>query len=411
MQKFIKAIIQILIILLFFLLGYGIGEERTKIDIVQSQYSGENSVANNDAGNVPFFNFSNDNDLDLNLFWEVWNVINKEYLYKENIDPQNMEYGATYGLVQALDDPYSVFLEPVISEEFLGSMEGSFEGIGAALYVNEGLVTVEYTLKDSPAMKAGLKTGDIIYMVDDEIVTDLTLTEVVHLIRGDIGTDVKLTILREDETEPLEISVVRGNIDLESVTWKLLENNIAYIEINDFSEDTGAEFKDVVSQVLLENPTGIILDLRYNSGGYFDQALEVMEEFVKDGVVVKRSYKDTIDELSVHGAGRLADFDIIVLANGSTASASEIVAGALRDYGMATLVGETSYGKGTIQDLIQLDNGASLKITTAKWLTPNDTWVTEAPLVPDVEVSYTEEDYANETDPQLQKAVELLLQP
>ena len=349
-----KNVIKVLIILLFFLLGYGIGEERTIIEYTSNQTSTSSVEVADSSKTISKTIRDYDNDLDLNMFWDVWNVINNEYLYKDEIDKDKMKYGATYGLVQALGDPYSVFLEPQVSKDFLGSMEGEFEGIGAALYMSEGLVTVEYTLKDSPAMKAGIKPDDIIYMVDGEIVTDLTLTEVVHMIRGDRGTEVDLTIIREGADKPLEISVIRGMIDLKSVTWEMKDNNIAYIEINDFAEDTGSEFKETVSEVLLENPTGIILDLRYNSGGYFDQALKVLEEFISDGVAVKRAYKDTVDELKISGAARLANYPIVILTNHSTASASEIVAGALRDYKLAQLVGETTYGKGVIQDLIEL---------------------------------------------------------
>jgi len=400
-----KNVIKVLIILLFFLLGYGIGEERTIIEYTSNQTSTSSVEVADSSKTISKTIRDYDNNLDLNMFW-----INNEYLYKDDIDEDEMKYGATYGLVQALGDPYSVFLEPQVSKDFLGSMEGEFEGIGAALYMSEGLVTVEYTLKDSPAMEAGIKPDDIIYMVDGEIVTDLTLTEVVHMIRGDRGTEVDLTIIREGADKPLEIPVTRGMIDLKSVTWEMKDNNIAYIEINDFAEDTGSEFKETVSEVLLANPTGIILDLRYNSGGYFDQALKVLEEFIYDGVAVKRAYKDTVDELKVSGAARLANYPIVILTNHSTASASEIVAGALRDYELAQLVGETTYGKGVIQDLIELSDGASLKITTAKWLTPNDIWVTESPLEPDFPVEITDEDYEAERDTQLEKAIEILSQ-
>lgn len=409
MRNIIRSIFYVLIALLLFLLGYGLGEEHTKTrygDCSEAITTSEDTVFYNPFDSIiSSFN----KDLDLSQFWHVWAIIKSDYFYSDSIDTEAVTYGAIYGLVQALDDPYSMFLEPDITTEFMEDIEGEFEGIGAALYVKEGLITIEYTLKGSPAMNSGLQTDDIIYKIDDEITTEMTLTEAVNKIRGEKGTDVILTILREDTLEPLEVTVTRDTIEFPSVTWEMIEDtSIAYISINRFVENTNSIFEKSVNELLQEDPSGIILDLRFNPGGYLDQSIEIIGHFIPKGVVVKQETKTTINEFNVDGIAKLEGLPVVVLINGSSASASEIVAGALHDYGVAELVGETTFGKGSIQDFIPLEGGASLKITTAKWLTPNGVWVTENPLEPDYEVKITLEDLENNNDPQLDKAIELL---
>jgi carboxyl-terminal processing protease len=268
-------------------------------------------------------------------------------------------------------------------------------------------------MKDSPAEVAGLKAGDQVIAIDGEDMTG-TLPELARQkILGEAGSQVVLTVLREGVEEPISIPITRAQITIPSTEYRMLDNRIAYLRLNQFSNTTKDEIHTALTELLAQNPQGLILDLRYNSGGYLDAAIEVGSEFLPDGVVVYEEYGDgTRDTLNASGKGIATEIPMVVLVNEWSASASELVAGAIQDRGRAQLVGVTTYGKGTVQNWIPLaDNEGAIRVTVARWLTPNERNVTGTGLTPDVEVAITEADTQAEIDTQLEKAIELLTQP
>jgi len=271
-------------------------------------------------------------------------------------------------------------------------------------------LTIVSPLEGSPAEGAGLRPGDMIVAIDGEDMTGFTPEEARQRVLGEAGTTVVLTVTREGESETLEFSIVRAKITVPSVTGEMLENNIAYIEINTFGDYTTRDLREKLDELLLQNPQGIILDLRSNPGGYLITSVEVMSEFIDEGVVLIEQYGDgTRDTYEALGNGKATDIPMVVLINEGSASASEIVAGTLQDYGRAELVGMQSYGKGSVQIFYPLSNeqGAA-RVTIAKWLTPKERAINGVGLTPDHIVEMTEDDYTNDRDPQLDKAVEVL---
>jgi carboxyl-terminal processing protease len=348
--------------------------------------------------------------VDFENFFKVWNIIKEDYLYKDDITDTQLFYGALAGSVASLNDPYSIFLDPQQAKEFENELEGNFEGIGAEIGLKNDILTVISALPNTPAMKAGLMPKDQILAIDDFDTSYITLDYAISLIRGKSGTIVKLLIKRENEPELLELKIERAQIEVESVTWKILNNNIAYIELNNFNQDTSQKFKKAINNILSYNPKGVILDLRFNPGGYLQTAIDVASYWVEDGLIVKEDYGDPAKdyEYNAKGKAKLKDLQTVVLINAGSASASEIVAGALQDYHLATLVGETSFGKGTIQDLSELDDGSIIKLTVARWLTPSGRLIEDNGIDPDIEVKLTKEDYNNDQDPQLDKAIDII---
>lgn len=348
-------------------------------------------------------------DVDFNLFWDVWNVIKDKY-YEKDIPETQLFYGAVAGLVGSLRDPYSVFMTAQDTDEFQEELNGNFEGIGAEIGIRGGKLTVIAPINDSPAMQAGLRAKDIILKIDDLSTDGLSLDKAVDLIRGEKGTEVILTIYRDSFSEPREIKIVRGDINVKSLSWELRNDGIFYIKVRQFNGATIPLLNEAVIEILKQrNITGIILDLRYNPGGYLQGAIDMAGEWANGQPVVLEKSRDG-QELS-HSSNknaRLADYKTVVLVNSGTASGSEIVAGALQDYGLATIVGETTFGKGSVQEMLSLRDNSSIKITIAKWFTPNGRSIDLDGIVPDVEVLMSEEDYDNFADPQLDKAVEIL---
>lgn len=369
-------------------------------------------------------------NIDFFLFWDVWDKISKNYYDKKSVDPQKMFYGAISGMVASLGDPYTVFLTPVQNNEVKQELSGEFQGIGAQLEMKNKRVTVTAALPSSPAQKAGITTGDYIVKVDGADTANWSLPETVSKIRGPAGSSVKLTIAREGEEKFKEISIVRSTIHVKSVEgkiqlWgvageelKMAQNGetcdnckkIAYIKLTQFGDETNSEWLAAINNILqdtkLSPARGVVLDLRNNSGGYLTGAVFVASEFIKSGtIVVQDSGQDGAKQkkFEVNRKGVLTDIPIIVLINKGSASASEIVAGALRDDRGAKLVGETSFGKGTIQDAQELGGGAGLHITIAKWLTPTGFWVNGKGLDPDIKVSLDQNNPSR--DFQLEKAV------
>ena len=397
---FKKAIFPFLIILISFSVGFGAN------DFVKSLDSKKNITG------LVNLNIGSENEIekkaDFDIFWDAWKVVEDKYNL-EPLDYQEMVYGAIEGMVYSLGDPYTVFLDPEESEIFDEDMKGSFSGIGVEIGFRDKLLTVIAPLKDSPGEKAGLLPGDKILEVDGEEIIGMSIDRAVNLIRGEKGTKVLLTIAREGLDELKDIEVIRDTIILKTVEWEVEENNIAYIKISQFKEETTFELDNEIGDILAIDPRGIIIDLRNNTGGYVGTVKEIAGRFLDRGEVV--FIEDYGDEKSIHktiGNKRFFDVPIVVLINEGSASASEILAGALRDNMGVKLVGKKTFGKGSVQELKHLKDGSSIKITVAEWLTPNRTVINNNGVEPDFDVEMSFEDYENDRDPQLEKALELL---
>jgi len=348
--------------------------------------------------------------VDFSLFWKVWDTVKEKHINRNELDAQKMVYGAITGMLKATGDPYTSFFDPEANKAFSQDLGGSFEGIGAELGTKDNLLTVIAPLDGSPAQRAGLRAGDKILKIGDKIIADMTIDEAVSLIRGKKGTEVKLTILPNSQKETKEISIIRDTIEVKSVKLDFKDTDIAHIEITKFGENTDREFDVALKTILARNTKGIILDLRNNPGGLLDRAVTIASRMIPRGKVVVSEEDATgrKENFSTEGGDTLSNIPLVVLINEGSASASEILAGALKDDQNITLIGEKSFGKGTVQELISLPQGSSVKVTIAKWLTPNGDYIMEKGINPDVEVKMTADDYKNEKDPQLDKALEVL---
>jgi carboxyl-terminal processing protease len=344
-------------------------------------------------------------------FWEAWQIVHDQYL-SQPVDDEIMMRGAIRGMMDSLGDPHSGYMDPVEYGDATAPLEG-YSGIGAWVNTEGEFLIITEPMKGSPAEAAGLKGGDTVIAIDGEDMTG-TLPELARQkVLGEAGTQVILTIMREGVEQPMDITITRAEITIPSTEYRMLDNNIAYLRLNAFSGTTGEEIQSALKELLGNNPDGLILDLRYNSGGYLDAAVEVGSEFLPDGVVAFEEYGNgTRYTFNVSGNGIATEIPMVVLVNEWSASASEIVAGALQDRGRAQLVGVTTYGKGTVQNWIALsDNEGAVRVTIARWLTPNGRNVTDSGLTPDVEVTISDEDAQAGIDSQLNKAVEILTQP
>ena len=390
----------------FLLLGSLLGWQAHTLD-----FSSESELTSEDSAEAQVV----DSNLDLSLFWDVKATVDESFVNVENISTQKQLYGAISGLVDSLEDPYSVFMSPDETTQFNSSLNGELEGIGAELTVEEGALTILAPLKDSPAEEAGLLPGDYIYKVEDELTSDMTLFDAIMAIRGAAGTDVNLTILREGADEPIEKTITRQAISVPSVELTTLEKNgksIAHLSIYQFGDDTYNEFEEAVRQITLSSPDGLILDLRRNGGGYLDAAIQITSEFFKDektAVIVK--YRDRENEvIKTTGKGQLTEIPIVVLIDEGSASAAEILAGALQDYERATVMGEQSFGKGSVQELDELSDGSTLRLTVAKWFTPLDHSIDHTGVTPNIVVANEGSvPSEGEVDTQLDAAVDYLV--
>ncbi len=348
--------------------------------------------------------------VDFSLFWDVWSKVENEYVDPSKIDAKKMAYGAISGMLRALDDPYTLFLPPDESKKFQDDMRGDFEGIGAEIGLRKDVLTIIAPIEGTPAQKAGLQPQDMILKINDASTDNLNLDEAVNLIRGPKGTAVRLLVMRDGWKEPKEIEIVRDKINIPVLKLEFKNSDIAYIRLYQFTENSPDEFDKAAKQVLKSNAKGIILDLRNNPGGYLEAAVNIAGWFLKSGDVAAIEDFGNGQKTEYHsrGNGSLGDLPVIVLVNQGSASASEILAGALRDDKGSKLVGQKTFGKGSVQQLDNLANGASLKITIAKWLTPSGQSIMNEGLEPDVKVEITDDDVSNSRDPQLDKALEML---
>lgn len=348
-------------------------------------------------------------DIDFNLFWNVWDELKNKYVDKDKLDDKKMFYGALKGLVESIGDPYTVFMEPKEAKEFSDDLAGTFEGIGAEIGKKDDIITIVAPLAGMPAEKAGLQAGDKIYAIDGQSSAGLAIDEAVSKIRGPKGTEVVLTIFRKGFEKTKDFKIIRQTIFIKSVIAKMRDDGIFVITITNFNDDTSELFKKAAQEAVEKNPKGIILDLRNNPGGYLETSIDVASEWIDQGFIVTEQFSDSKkNEYSHRGRARLKDFPTVALVNQGSASASEIVSGALKDNGKAVIVGMKTFGKGSVQTLQDMKDGSFVKITVAKWLTPNGNNINQQGIVPDIEVDLPQEDYEKNIDPQMDKAVEIL---
>ncbi len=363
---------------------------------------------------------------DFGVFWQAWQLLKSEHVDGDKAKDLNMVYGATAGLVDSLKDPYTVFFTPEDGKKFLEDVSGKFGGIGAEIGIRNEQLVVVAPVKGTPAERAGLKAGHKILKVDDKVVISMPVNEAVKLIRGDPNTKVVLTIARNGWDKPKEITIIREVISVPTLDSETKESKITYtdstgkvvtessefahVKLYSFNENSVPLFYKSVIKASSDGARGMILDLRNNPGGYLEVAVALAGWFLpKDSVVVTEDFRIGKDEVfKATGNAALADFPVVVLINGGSASASEILAGALRDVRGIKLVGEKSFGKGTVQELKTLKDDSTLKLTVAKWLLPKGATIDKNGLVPDFEVKLTDEDIEAKRDPQLDKAIEVL---
>ncbi len=354
--------------------------------------------------------------IDFAPFWKAWNLINEKYVSasttQKTVDSQEKLWGAIEGLAASLKDPYTVFFPPVESELFESDIRGNFEGVGMEVLAQDGAITVIAPLKDSPAFRAGILAGDRVIKINNKETSGLTTEDAVLLIRGPRGTRVTLTIFRNGTKEPFDIEVIRDVINIPTINTKTLPGGIFVIELYSFSAQSPNLFRGALREFILSGNDKLILDLRGNPGGYLEAAIDMASWFLPSGKVIVREDFGGRREAKVY---RSRGYDIfidklefVILVDKGSASASEILAGALAEHGRATLVGETTFGKGSVQELVNITSETSLKITVARWLTPNGLSISEKGIEPSVVVKYTSAERQAGKDPQMEKALEIL---
>ena len=397
-QKIKLGISTFLLVLVFFLLGVYVGTYR------QSDISKVLSVTNKETPTTITADFA--------PFWKAWNIINEKSPDASKLTDQNRVYGAISGLVGSLNDPYSVFFNPEDAKSFEDDIAGSFSGIGVEVGIKDKILTVIAPLKDSPGYKAGLKAGDKILKIDQTLTSDITIEKAVRLIHGEKGTTVTLTIFRDGERESREIKIVRDIINVPIVKTESKPDGVFVITLNSFSANSASLFQNALKEFTNSKTDKLVLDLRGNPGGYLDSAVSMASWFLPSGKpVVLEDYGNNKKQNIYRSAGYNIFNDklkFVILIDSGSASASEILAGAMQDYGIAKLVGEQSYGKGSVQEVVNITPDTILKITIAKWLTPKGTSISLKGLTPDYKVELTQKDADAKKDPQMDKAVELL---
>jgi carboxyl-terminal processing protease len=345
------------------------------------------------------------------VFWEAWHIVQTDFFGKVP-DPRAMAYGAIRGALSTLNDPHTTLVEPQPRQLEKDNLKGSFGGIGALIGRDADNKITLKPMVDSPAGRAGVKEGDVLVKVDDkELAPDVSDQDVVVLIRGPIGSQVKLTVSRSGTAEPLTMTVTREKIDTPTVSWKTMDDSIGYIGISLFGERTGKELQQALNELKAKQPKGLILDLRNNPGGLLDAAVDVAGEFAGRKVILHERKKDGSEKAYTAQMGADApNVPLVILVNKNTASAAEIVSGALRDQQHAPLIGEKTYGKGSVQLVYDLSDGSSLHVTVAQWYTPDNHQIQGQGLTPDIEAPLTDDDRAQNRDPQLDKALEYVRQ-
>jgi carboxyl-terminal processing protease len=355
---------------------------------------------------------------DFGPFWKTWQILQEKHVSSGStttlVKDQDKIWGAIEGLAASYGDPYTEFFPPAEAQAFDEDIRGNFGGVGMEVAIKDEILTVVAPLKGTPAEKAGVLSGDKILQIDETITAGLNSEEAVRLIRGEAGTKVKIVVFREGATEPKDITITRGIINVPTINNFLRGDGVYVIELYNFSADSANSFRVALREFIASGSRKLVLDLRGNPGGYLEAAIDMASWFLPSGeVVVKEEFKEG-GELKVYRSKGYNVFNekltMVVLIDGGSASASEILAGALQEHGIAQLIGTNSFGKGSVQELVKITPDTSLKVTIAKWFTPNGVSISEGGLKPDIEVKRTAEEYLKDIDPQMQKAVEILLQ-
>lgn len=342
-------------------------------------------------------------------FWTVWNLLHEKFVDRSNLNTQDLVYGAIDGLVKTAGDPYTTFLRPKESENFAQEINGSFGGIGIEIGIREEILTVIAPIKGTPAERAGLLAGDTIVKIGDKSTENIKLQEAVSLIRGPKGTVVKITISRES-SESKEVAIVRDTIKIPAAEWRLVDESVAHIQLFTFNKNADSEFKKVAKEITSSRADRIILDLRNNPGGLLDSAVNIAGYFLEsDKIVTIEKFGDGRETVFRNPPnGQLKNYPLVILINKGSASASEILAGAIKDNRKTVIIGEKSFGKGSVQEITELPQKASVKISIAKWLTPSGVSINENGISPDIVIERNEDDIKNNRDPQLDKALEVI---
>lgn len=397
-SKYLTVYLAILVVATSFAAGFFVGQDTT-------WGRGEGKVVNAPlGGDTPAYLHKNVN---FDLFRQVWETVTSQYIDRGSVPESQLFYGALRGIVASLGDPYSTFFDPKLTKDFSEALAGSFDGIGAEIGVRDQQLLVIAPLPGTPAETAGLKPLDAILEIDDQSTTEMSLDEAVSKIRGKRGTIVRLLIYRKGFDEPQEFNVTRDEIRIKSVTWRFDDDGLAVITLSSFGDDTLPLFNQAVGDVLGRQPRGIILDLRNNPGGYLDGAVAIASEWVPSGLIVSERYdSERVINHTATETARLADYPTVVLVNHGSASGAEILAGALQEYHKATVIGEQTFGKGSVQELTQLPDGSSIKLTVARWFTPQGRTIDTQGITPDVLVA---DDGTGDADPVFAAARERLL--
>ncbi|HHX65485.1 MAG TPA: S41 family peptidase [Chloroflexi bacterium] len=347
----------------------------------------------------------------LDLLQDVWDILEREYVYPDALNDEDMIYGAASGMVSSLGDPHTVFVEPLPASIIQEDMQGSFEGIGATVEMIEGRMTIVRPLPDSPTIRAGLQPGDVILEADGQPLEGMDLFEAITLIRGPRDTTVRLLIEREGVDEPFIVEVTRQRVELPILEAEILDGNIAYLRLTEFNAVSERRMHEALGELLAQNPVGLVLDLRGNPGGYLQMAVDIAGEFLDRGTLIltERERDKPVKEYLVHRDGLATDIPLVVLVDGGSASASEIVAGAIQDNKRGILIGERTFGKGSVQNSHSLRDGSSLRVTIARWYLPGGETLDGEGIAPDIEVVRTVDHLAAGEDPQLDRAIAYLL--
>ena len=404
-KKIMRSYLQLGVLILFCTLFFWIGFNKGKIS--------QNASSPIQLQNAVFINKDNgaDKTIDFSLFWNVWDLLKNKYVDIGKLDAKTLYYGAIKGMLQSTGDPYTTFFTAEENKKFNEDITGNFEGIGAELGVKNGVLTIIAPLQGTPSEKAGLRSGDKIIKINGKNASDMSIEEAVDNIRGPKGSSVILTIFREGSQDTQDITVHRDVINVKSVTIDWKENNIAYIKITRFGDDTSKGFASAILQVKARKASGLIIDLRNNPGGYLETSIDVASKLLPNNkvVVIEESGDKSQKKMYTQGGDIASGIETVVLINEGSASASEILAGALKDNrDNVTLIGKKSFGKGSVQEFIKLSQGTAAKITVARWLTPNGVQINEQGINPDKEVDLTNDDYNNNLDPQFDAAIKTL---
>jgi len=371
-------------------------------------YLGSNSIAIPGISQVINRDANQPEEVDFSVFWQVWNQVHDNYIDSDKLNDKDLVEGAIAGMVEAIDDPFSVFMPASEAKRFSQDLDGSFGGIGIRIEMKDQQLTITSPLTDTPAERAGLLPGDVIVKIDGQATEDMNFEDMVAKIRGEIGTEVSLSVYRAGSSRLQIFDVTREEIVVKSVEYELNQkNNIGIIKITQFGSDTTQLLKAVAADIKEQQPDGLILDLRNNPGGYLDTSVEVASIFIEDGLIVKQTGQDET-EYKAQGRALLISYPLVVLVNNGSASASEIVAGAIRDYNQGLLVGEKTFGKGSVQDLAEFGQWGDLRLTVGRWQTPNGEEINHKGIQPDIKVKMNSKNIDTIKDIQIQRAIKEL---